>query len=155
MWIAEFNALSSVSLDRYCFPKAEIPCADDSVKYQLHGFADASNNALSCVEYLRCRVNGKAAVSFVFGKSYVVLCHQSNWIISRKELEVAKMCSEVMLHAQAGFKDLSCEVKFWTDSQVIHKWIINSDLHLSKFVKRRIEKIYRDFAKPRRCWHTR
>ena len=141
MWIAEFNALSSVSLDRYCFPEGEIPSADDNVKYQLHGFSDASNNALSCVVYLRRIVNGKAAVSFVFGKSRVVLCHQSNWIISRKELEAAKMCSELMLHALAAFKDLSCEVKFWTDSQVVHKWIVNPDLHLSKFVKRRIDKI--------------
>ena len=141
LWIAEFNALSSVSLDRYCFPEGEIPSADDNVKYQLHGFSDASNNALSCVVYLRRIVNGKAAVSFVFGKSHEVLCHQSNWIISRKELEAAKMCSELMLHALAAFKDLSCEVKFWTDSQVVHKWIVNPDLHLSKFVTRRIDKI--------------
>ena len=91
--------------------------------------------------YLRRIVNGKAAVSFVFGKSHVVLCHQSNWIISRKELEAAKMCSELMLHALAAFKDFSCEVKFWTDSQVVHKWIVNPDLHLSKFVNCRIDKI--------------
>ena len=94
----------------------------------------AEFNALSCFVYLRRIVNGKAAVSFVFGKSRVVLCHQSNWIISLKELEAAKMCSELMLHALAAFKDLSCEVKFWTDSQVVHKWIVNPDLHLSKFV---------------------
>ena len=47
-----------------------------------------------------------------------------------------------MLHAQATFKDLSYEVKFWTDSQVVHKWIVNPDLHLSKFVKCRIDKIH-------------
>ena len=77
-WIAEFNALSSVSLDRCCFPEGEIPSADHNVKYQHHGFSNASNNALSCVVYLRRIVNGKTAVTFVFGKSRVVLCYQSN-----------------------------------------------------------------------------
>ena len=46
------------------------------------------------------------------------------------------MCSELMLHALAAFKDLSCKVKV----QVVHKWIVNPDLHLSKFVKRRIDR---------------
>ena len=54
------------------FLKEKIPSAEDNVKYQLHGFLDASNNALSCVVCLRCVVNGKVAVSFVFGKSRVV-----------------------------------------------------------------------------------
>ena len=58
-----------------------------------------------------------------------------------KELEAAKMCSELILHALAAFKDLSCEVKFWTDWQVVHKLIVNPDLHLSRFVKHKIDKI--------------
>ena len=46
-----------------------------------------------------------------------------------------------MLQALKAVEDLSCTVKFWTGSQVVHKWITNPELHLSRFVKRRIDKI--------------
>ena len=37
---------------------------------------------------------------------------------------------------------LSCRIHLWTDSQVVLKWIVNPDLHLPRFVKRRISKIH-------------
>ena len=36
-------------------------------------------------------VNDKPSVSFVLGKSRVVLKQQTNWIISRKELEAGEI----------------------------------------------------------------
>ena len=72
----------------------------------------------------------------------MVLSHQQNWVISRKELEVAKLCSDLMLLALAALQHLSCAVKFRTDSEVLLKWITNPDLHLSRFIKRRIGKIH-------------
>ena len=56
-----------------------------------------------------------------------------------------------MLQALKALKDLSCSVKFWTDSQVVHKWITNPELHLSRFVKRRIDKII--LVSPPDSWH--
>ena len=47
-----------------------------------------------------------------------------------------------MLLALAALQHLSCAVKFWTDSEVLLKWITNPDLHLSRFIKRRIDKIH-------------
>ena len=41
------------------------------------------------------------------------------------------MCSELMLHALAAFKDLSCEVKFWTDSQVVRSQMDRKSRHAS------------------------
>ena len=72
----------------------------------------------------------------------VVLSHQQNWIISRKELEAAELNSDLMLLALAALQHLSCAVKFWTDSEVLLKWIANADLHLSRVTKRRIDKIH-------------
>ena len=86
-------------------------------------------------------VNDRVAVSFIFGKSRVVLSHQSNWVISRKELEAAKLCSDLMLLTKSALKSFTCSLHFWTDSQVVYKWITNPDLHLTKFVKRRVDKI--------------
>ena len=140
-WLGSLVALSGVSIERYCFANSVIPGEDDRVTYQLHGFCDASNNAFSCVIYLRRVVNGRASLSFIFGKLRVVLKHQSNWVISRKELEAAKICSELMLLAQRLLSNFECVVRFWTDSQVVLKWITNPDLHLVRFVKRRVDKI--------------
>ena len=131
----------NVALHRYCF-RDSVPSNDcDKVQYQLRGFCDASDDAFSCVIYLRRIVNDRAAVSFIFGKSRVVLSHQSNWVISREELKAAKLCSDLMLLAKSALKSFTCSSHFWTDSQVVYKWITNPDLHLTKFVKRRVDKI--------------
>ena len=136
---------------RDCFAYNETPCeSKHSAIYQLHGFCDASDNAFSCVIYLR-RINGCATLSFISGRSRVVLNHQSNWVISRKELEAAKICSDLKLQALKALEQLSCTVKFWTDSQVVHKWITNPELHLSRFVKRQIDKFI--LVSPPDSWH--
>ena len=100
---------------------------------------------------MRRIVNGCATLSFISDRSRVVLDHRSNWVISRKELETAKICSDLMLQALKALEDLSCTVKFWTDSQVVLKWITNPELHLSRFVKRRIDKII--VVSPPYSWH--
>ena len=143
-WLLSLNKLNDFSISRNCF--------DDSGKtvntavYQLHGFCDASNLAFSCVVYLRRVVNGESQVAFVLGKSRLVLTHQANWVIARKELEAAKLCCELTSKAAAALSHLNCSVHLWTDSQVILKWITNPDLHLVRFVKRRVDKILAFFA---------
>ena len=48
-----------------------------------------------------------------------------------------------MLLAKSALKSFTCSLHFWTDSQVVYKkWITNPDLHLTKFVKRRVDKIF-------------
>ena len=96
---------------------------------------------MSAVIYLRQFVEGKAQVSFLMGKSRLVLSNQSNWMISRKELEAAKTCSELVLLAIKALHHLPVTIHIWTDSQVVLKWVINPDLHLARFIKRRVDKI--------------
>ena len=62
-------------------------------------------------------------------------------MISRKELEAAKLCSDLILLAKSALKSFTCSLYFWTDSQVVYEWTKNPNLHLTKFVKRRIHKI--------------
>jgi len=139
-WLGAFKRLHEFSIPRNCFSSNKLFIKESAV-FQLHAFCNASNSAFGCVVYLRCLVNGEACVSFMLGKSSLVLAHQSNWIISRKELEAAKLCSELMLLAQQAVRHLNCSMHFWADSQVVLGWITNSDLNLARFVKRRVDKI--------------
>ena len=140
VWVNTLKILSNLSLPRCCCP-IESNDNDGPPVYQLHGFCDASNSAMSAVIYLRRIVKGEALVSFLMAKCRLVLNNQSSWVISRKELEAAKICSELMLLAARALHHLPLTIHFWTDSQVVLKWIINPDLHLVRFVKRRIDKI--------------
>ena len=111
--------------------------------FQLHAFCDASNSAFCCVVYLRFVGYNKTVVKFLMGKSSGVLISQSGWVISRKELEAARMCSELMLQAEKALERFNCNNFFWTDSRLVLGWITNPDLNLSRFVKRRVDKILR------------
>ena len=91
--------------------------------------------------YLRSLADCKPEVKFIRGKSKLVLSHQTNWIISREGLEAAKLCSELLLQAKDSLQDLNCSLHCWTDSQVVLGWLTNPDLNLSRFVKRRVERI--------------
>ena len=140
-WIRSMEAVANYSTPRYCFSGEVEITNGDKVIYQLHGFCDASNHAFSCVVYLRRLVNEKSNVAFIQGKSKLVSANQRNWVISRKELEAARLCADLMLSVSRSLKYLDCRCHFWTDSQVTLKRIVNPGLHLPRFVKRRVDKI--------------
>ena len=80
---------TSSMLNEFCIPRnffLEHAELRNDAEYQLHGFCDASDSAFSSAIYLRGISAGKAQVSFVIGKSKLVLTHQKGWVISRKEL---------------------------------------------------------------------
>ena len=101
-------------LNEFCIPcnfLLEHTELRNDAEYQLHGFCDALDSAFSCAIYLRCISAATAQVRFVIGKSKLVLTHQKGWVISRKELEAAKMLSELMLQtSKAGILTLFCLV---------------------------------------------
>ena len=93
----------------------------DHVLYQLHGFSDASNLAFACVMYLHRLAYDLSEVGFLVEKSRLVSTCQNGWVISRKELAAAKLCSEMMLVSLKAVHHLKCSVYRWTDSQALLK----------------------------------
>ena len=51
------------------------------------------------------------------------------------------MCSKLMQDVSKSLQHLGCSLHFWSDSQVVLRWIVNPDLHLPRFVKRRVGRI--------------
>ena len=78
-WLCLFQPVLEVSIPRHWFWGTETETrGNESVSYQLHGFSDVSNDALSCVVYLRRRIGRRSNVVFVHGKSKLVLLSQEN-----------------------------------------------------------------------------
>ena len=75
-WLHSMLLLEKFSMNRWYFLHCG-PLKSVDVKYQLHGFSDASDQAYSVVIYLCRLVNGLPTVSFVLGKCTVVQRHQS------------------------------------------------------------------------------
>ena len=140
-WINVMWSFASLSITRYCFLEGTVIEDNENVAYQFHEFCDASSQALFCVVYLRCIIKGGSCVAFVQGNTKVVLVNQTNWFILHKELEVAEMCTKLIQDVSKSLQHLGCSLHFWSDSQVVLRWIINPHLHLPRFVKRRVEKI--------------
>ena len=65
-WASSVEPFFGYFVSRCCFPEDEAEIEKSSVSYQLHGFSDASNSALSCVVYLRRVVErGRSCVAFI------------------------------------------------------------------------------------------
>ena len=139
-WLITSNTLEDYSIPRNLLLEGTEPVS--GAVYQLHGFCDASDSAYSCVVYLRGLHAGKSNINFVIGKSKLVLAHQKGWVISRRELEAAELLSQLMRSASKALRDLNCSIHCWTDSQVVLKWIVNPDLSLARFVRRRVDRIH-------------
>ena len=131
-----FHCCKSFLLPQWLFLNSSIPCSIDDVKYELHWFSNASNQAFSSVIYVHRLVNSTPSLTFIFGKCTIVQQHQSSWPIARKELTAAINTSKLMYQANEALKLDISKRYFWCDSQTVLSWIKNPDLHLNKFITR-------------------
>lgn len=138
-WLHSLCLLQNFSLPRWLFINSGVPRLNDDIKFELHGFSDASNQAFSSVIYIRRLINGAPEVAFIFGKCTIVQRHQSSWPIARKELTAAVNTSKLMYQASEALKLKISKRYLWCDSQTVLSWIKNSDLRLNKFITRRID----------------
>ena len=98
-WSQTLLKLKEISIPRWYFANAPQVKVTVETLYELHAFSDASMEAYGSVIYLRRIIDNHAHAAFVYGKSRVILIHQQNWPIARKELVAAVMSAELMASA--------------------------------------------------------
>ena len=129
------------SIPRSFFPDRSESDEGYKATYQLHGICDASNCALSRVIYLRRVVNGRSSVAFVQAKSKVISLVKLTGLYPVRSWRLPGCAQSFPMTALTSLQHLSCSLHLWLDSQVVLRRIANPDLHLPRFVKRRVDKI--------------
>ena len=133
-WRSELRLLSDKHIPRCYCSKSIRGC-----RTELHGFSDASEEAYSCVVYLRTQdPDDNIEVSIVMSKTRVAPLKRLT--IPRLELCGALLLSQVLTHVLSVL-NLTCEVYAWTDSTVVLGWL-NGESHKFKvFVGNRVAQI--------------
>ena len=132
-WKAQLPEVAETSIDRRYFSTAKD-------KWEPHVFADASEDTMCAVAYLRSKPKEYPAdLAFVIGKCRVApMRHLS---IPRLELQAAVVAVRLkeQIVKEHESKVLSCS--FWTDSTSVPQWIHSSHRKQQVFVANRVAEI--------------
>ena len=137
LWVKSLEEIS-----RFEIPRCIKPAQFDDGYLELHHFSDASQEAYGCCSYLRCvSPSGQIHVSLIMSKGRVAPLKQQS--IARLELQAAVMAARIdevlrsELHLTLG------PSRFWTDSDIVLKYIKNDDKRFHVFVGNRVGEIRR------------
>ena len=129
-----FMALTEVSLPRWTGHDA------NSVRCELHGFADASTVAYAAVIYLRIiSTTNEVTISLIAAKSKVAPIKTLS--VPRLELSAALLLSELMKFVQDSIKVEILERYCWSDSEIVLSWLKKHPSHWKTFVANRVSRI--------------
>ena len=145
---SEFSALAKLNIPRCCFVRERKP-----VCRQLHGFRDASEQAIAAVVYLRTVYEaGDVDVRLIASKTKVAPLNKES--IPRLELMGAYILSKLVDTVCNAFKLLPFEVDvyYWVDSFTTLCWIKNHR-PWKQYVQHRVDVIRKltDIEKWRFC----
>ena len=132
-WKAQLPEVAESSIDRRYFSTAKD-------KWELHVFADTSEDTMCAVAYLRSKPKEYLAdLAFVIGKCRVA--PMRHLYIPRLELPAAVMVVrlEEQIVKEHETKIHSCN--FWTDSTTVLQWIHSSHRKQQVFVANRLAEI--------------
>ena len=132
-WKAQLPEVAETSIDRRYFSTAKD-------KWELHVFADASEDTMCAVAYLRSKLKEYSAdLAFVIGKCRVApMRHLS---IPRLELQAALMAVRLKEHIVKEHETKIHICNFWSDSTTVLQWIHSSHRKQQVFVANRVPEI--------------
>ena len=114
---------------------------DNPVNVELHGFADASEDAYGVCIYLRSRNKaGSVMTSLICSKSRVSPLKKKS--IARLELCAATLLSKLVSRIIATLTTQISSVTLWSDSMITLYWILTPFQKLSTFVGNRVSVIH-------------
>ena len=108
-------------------------------KTELHIFCDASELAYGAVAYLMIYNKKGSKVSFIMGKSRVAPIKTIT--IPRLELTAAVVATKLYQFVEEEIDMTLDQVFFWTDSQVVLSYLLNTSSRFKVFVANRIQAI--------------
>jgi hypothetical protein len=136
-WKDSLQDLQQVSIPRCYRPKG----LDTTTKAELHGFSDASKEAVGAVVYLKMwDKNGNVSVSFVYGQARLAPTHPVS--IPRLELCGAVLVVEAV---KKVLKEIDMEVTrviYYTDLKVVLGYITNESKRFYVYVANRVQLIW-------------
>ena len=132
-WKAQLPEVAETSIDRRYFSTAKD-------KWELHVFADASEDTMCAVVYLRSKPKEYSAnLAFVIGKCRVApMRHLS---IPRLELQAAVMAVRLKEQIVKEHERKIHICNFWSDSTTVLQWIHSSHRKQQVFVANRVAEI--------------
>ena len=139
----QLEELSSLS-----FPRWLGKTAQSSI--EIHGFCDASQQALAAVVYLRStQQGGKVQTVLICSKTKVAPIKRMT--IPRLELSAAVIVTKLISHVLQVFDHEKISVHMWTDSAIAYTWINNHPSRWKDFVHNRVCFIQESI--PSAKWH--
>ena len=132
-WKDQLPEVAETSIDRRYFSTAKD-------KWELHVFADASEDTMCAVAYLRSKPDEYSAdLAFVIGKGRVApMRHLS---IPSLELQAAVMAVKLKEQIVKEHESKIHSSNFWTDSTTVLQWIHSSHRKQQVFVANRVAEI--------------
>ncbi len=146
-WKKGLSSLSKVKIPR-CY-KTDV-VANDKVEdcemakcvkeVQLHNFSDASEIGYGSASYIRTEfIDGRVTCSLVFGKSRTAPLRKIS--IPRLELQAAVLSVRISEIIQREVEITFNKICYWTDSEVVLKYIQNEDKRFTVYVGNRLSEI--------------
>jgi len=140
----ELKGVTEFSIPRW------LGCSSSSSGIELHGFSDASQNALGAVIYLRT-LHGfaDATVVLITAKSKVAPVKKQT--IPRLELSAAVLLVRLLARVRQSLGYQYVPAHFWTDSTVSLVWIQGNPSRWKEFIANRVAAVQE--LVPDARWH--
>lgn len=152
-WLQDLKSVTKLEIPRQRF--TNLSSLEDAESIELHTFSDAGVEAIAAVSYMVISMNEYRQSSFVMAKAKVAPLKLTS------KAEISEMPRLELLGCVIGVRqantisemhpNLSMQKFYWTDSEIVLRWITNDNLKLPKHAISPIQEILSS-SKPDE-WH--